>query len=313
MEELVNDLRNFLTPKGVILAGGGEPTFWEGNLAYYVRRLSEFCSVGIDTNGTLLDRFLRDDTIWRFFYITVPIIGYNRESYLAVCGHNQFDVVDRNLREILRIKKSRGFTYPYINLKIAINQRNYKGFVSMVRYAESIGADNIFIRCMNNFEGRTDVELTSEQKEFIYEAVMKDGGFNRSYVGVFAENLIRSENPPSAEGEKLTTEPSHCWTVILMHNMGIKQNGDVFLCVPTTDQEEFSIGNINLTRLTEIWGSEQHLEVIQKLDQRMRNGLCDLRKCRHYRLNIVLEMARNGTISPFLPTNEFLKRHAPFL
>jgi len=145
---------------------------------------------------------------------------------------------------------------------------------------------------MNNFEGRTDIELTSEQKEFIYAAVMNDSGFDKGYVRVFAENLIRSESLHPSKGEKMPNEPSHCWTVILMHNMGIKQNGDVFLCVPTTDQEEFSIGNINRTRLTEIWGNERHLQVIQKLDQRMRGGFCDLRKCRHYRLNIVLEMAK---------------------
>jgi len=69
------------------------------------------------------------ENAWRFFYITVPIIGHNRESYFSVCGRDQFDVIDRNLREIVRVKKMMGFTYPYVNLKIAINQRNYQNFI----------------------------------------------------------------------------------------------------------------------------------------------------------------------------------------
>jgi len=98
-----------------------------------------------------------------------------------------------------------------------------------------------------------------------------------------------------------------------MHNMGIKQNGDVFLCVPTTDDQEYSIGNVNRTKLTELWGSPQHLDIIEKLDKRMQSDHCDLSKCRHYRLNIVLDMARRGLIDTVLPEDQFLDRHGPFL
>lgn len=310
-EELITDLRDSLRPKGAILAGGGEPTFWEGDLASVIHALSEFCSVGIDTNGTLLDKFLRNGAIWRLFYLTVPILGYDRKSYQSVCEHDQFDIVDRNLREILSAKRERKLVYPYVNLKVAINQRSYKDLVPLLRYAESIGADNTFIRVMNNFEGRTDIDLTQEQRQIVYEMVTNEPGFEGSYIRIFAQNLV---NPHSRSVEQQTPVlPSHCWTVMLMHNMGIKPNGDVFLCVPTTDQEEFSIGNVNKMRLTEMWGNERHLEVIRELDERMGKGLCDLRKCRHYRLNIVLEMVRRGEIRMELPEEQFLERHGPFL
>lgn len=313
MDEIVADLREKLTPKGVILAGGGEPTFWQGDLSGYIQSLSEFCSIGMDTNGTLLDRFLRNGSIWKLFYATVPILGHDRESYRRICGKDQFEVVDNNLRTILAAKKETGNKYPWINLKVAINQRTYRDFIPMLHYAESIGADNIFVRCMNNFEGRTDIDLTKEQRHFVYETVLNEPGFEKGYVKAFAENLIQEKDRVLVQGQGAPVRPSYCWTVILMHNAGIKQNGEVFLCVPTTDQEEYSIGNINETKLTELWGSPQHLQVIEKLDERMRSGLCDLGKCRHYRLNIVLEMARRGSLDVNLPEEQFLERHGPFL
>lgn len=310
MDEIIADLKDSITPKGVILAGGGEPTFWEEDLSPYISKLSNFCSVGIDTNGTLLDRYLKSGAIWRLFYITVPILGHDRDSYQKICNRDQFRTVDKNLRDILAIKEKQKLTYPHINVKVAVNSRTYRDFIPMLRYAESIAPDNIFVRLMNNFENRTDIELTNKQRQFVYEAVADSSEFEPGYANVFAENLIQS---PSSDQSPRFSPATHCWSVLLMHNMGIKQSGDVFLCVPTTDHDEYSIGNVNHTRITELWGGPRHLEVIEKLDRRMRDGLCDFRKCRHSKLNIVLEMARRGEIEINLPENQFLERHGPFL
>ena len=108
MDEVVTNLHEQLPPKGVILAGGGEPTFWQGNLSLYINTLSKFCSVGIDTNGTLLGKFIDDGSISKLFYATVPILGHDRESYKKVCGKDQFGIIDANLHKILTIKKETG-------------------------------------------------------------------------------------------------------------------------------------------------------------------------------------------------------------
>lgn len=95
---------------------------------------------------------------------TAPRLG-NSDLYNDVCGKDQFRIVDNNIRLLVKKKKYLNSNYPHINVKLSINRISYRYIIEMWRYAKSIEVDNVFARCMNNFEENQDVELTLAQKK----------------------------------------------------------------------------------------------------------------------------------------------------
>ncbi|MDD5567174.1 MAG: radical SAM/SPASM domain-containing protein [Patescibacteria group bacterium] len=306
MAEIHRDLR-LLGVKGVIYAGGGDPFDWEHNLIPFIEEASSFCSVGIDTNGVLANRILQSQVALKIFYITFALLGHNRELYREVCGRDQFSIVDENIRRFTALKRKNQCRYPHINVKLSVNRRSYSYLAEMWKYARTLGTDNVFARCMNNFELAQNVELTPAQKQELYNIAVTKLGLPSLYAHTFAQNLVFPGKPPND-----IELPTRCWSVVLGHNLGVKQDGECFLCVPTAGLSQYSIGNVNRRSIRELWGSDRHLEVIKHLDTRMQSGECDITKCRHFRLNLVIEGALKGRYQ--CPDKSlFMENHAPFL
>lgn len=298
------DLRA-LGVKGIIYAGGGDPFSWEHDVIPFMEMAASFCSVGIDTNGVLAKKILASHAVTKIFYITFALLGHDSYLYREVCGRNQFKIVDDNIHLLVKKKREAGSNYPYINVKLSINRRSYRNIIDMWLYANGLGTDNIFVRCMNNFEENQDVELTSDQKKELFDLIVNSPYFPTDYKYDFAKNLVY---PARFDGE----QPSRCWSVLLGHNLGIKQDGECYLCVPTSGHKEFSIGNVNQESIMEIWGSKKHIEVIRKLDERMKKVGCDSKRCRHFRLNAILDGALQDKYQ-CPDQSQFMKMHAAFL
>lgn len=304
MEQIHIDIEKMGT-KGVIYAGGGDPFAWEYNIIPFMEWAISFCSVGVDTNGVLADKILASSVVNKIFYITFAILGHNSDLYNDVCGKYQFRIVDNNMRLLVKKKKYLNSNYPHINVKLSINRISYRYIIEMWRYAKSVEVDNIFARCMNNFEESQDVELTLAQKKELFDLIISSCDIPSDYRYSFAKNLVY---PSQFSGEL----PQRCWSVLLGHNLGIKQDGECYLCVPTTGHKEFSIGNVNQQSIMELWGSKKHLDIIRKLDEKMKRGECNQNKCRHFRLNVILEESLRGKYK-CPDKSQFMEMHAAFL
>jgi len=303
----VHDCLRTIGARGIIYAGGGDPLAWEHGIVPFIELATGFCDVGIDTNGVLAGRLIASPAAQRVFYVTISLLAHERRLYREICGRDQFDIVDRNIRAFAALKSRSADGRPRVNVKLSVNRRSYRHFAAMCRYARGLGADNVFARCMNDFEIGQDIELNEAQKRELYCATMRDCGLPDGYAEPFARNLVY---PPQLPADMCA--PSRCWSVILGHNLGIKPDGECYLCVPTTGRPEFSIGNVNRRPLDALWGGARHLEVMRRLDDRMRRGGCDPNRCRHHRLNLVLERAlRGGFETPSASMHDTL--HASFL
>ena len=304
MEQIHSDMKA-MGVKGVIYAGGGDPFAWERDIVSYMEMAANFCCVGIDTNGVLAQKILVSNVAAKIFYITFALLGHDADLYRQVCSRDQFKLVDSNIRLLVSRKKEANSHYPHINVKLSINRLSYRHVIDMWRYANNLGVDNIFARCMNNFEESQDIELTPEQKKELFNLIVGSSDLPQDYRHAFAQNLVY---PTLFTGHL----PSRCWSVLLGHNLGIKQDGECYLCVPTSGLKEFSIGNVNQQSIAELWGSKKHLDVIRRLDERMRKGGCDPNKCRHFRLNLVLEGSLKGQYK-CPEQSKFMEMHAAFL
>lgn len=288
MRRVHDDLRR-LGARGVIYAGGGDPLAWEHGIVPFIEKAADFCDVGIDTNGVLAQRLIASPAAPRVFYVTFSVLAHERGLYREICGRDQFDAVDRNIRALAALARETEGGRLRVNVKLSVNRRSYRHFAAMCRYARGLGVGNVFARCMNNFERGQDVELDAAQKRELYDTVLRDCGLRPDYAESFARNLAYPAKLPVG-----ARPPSRCWSVLLGHNLGIKPDGECHLCVPTTGRSEFSIGNVNREPIEALWGGPRHIEVMRRLDRRMRAGGCDPDRCRHYRLNLILEGALRG-------------------
>lgn len=304
MEQIHIDIETMGT-KGVIYAGGGDPFAWEYDIIPFMEQAVSFCSVGIDTNGVLANKVLESSVVDKIFYITFALLGHNSDSYNDICGKDQFRIVDNNMRLLVKKKKYLNSNYPHINVKLSINRISFRYIIEMWRYAKSVEVDNIFARCMNNFEESQDIELTLAQKKELFDLIINFLDIPLDYRYSFAKNLVY---PSQFSGET----PQRCWSVLLGHNLGIKQDGECYLCVPTTGHKEFSIGNVNQRSIMELWGSKKHLDIIRKLDEKMKRGECNQNKCRHFRLNVVLDGSLLGKYK-CPDKSQFMEMHTAFL
>ena len=84
--------------KGIIYAGGGDPFAWEHEIVSFMEMATTFCCIGIDTNGILAQKILRSDVATKIFYITFALLGHDADLYKQVCGRDQFEIVDNNIR-----------------------------------------------------------------------------------------------------------------------------------------------------------------------------------------------------------------------
>lgn len=88
MEQIHSDIKA-MGVKGVIYAGGGDPFAWEHDIVSYMEMATNFCCVGIDTNGVLAQKVLVSNVATKIFYITFALLGHGVNLYRQVCGRDQ--------------------------------------------------------------------------------------------------------------------------------------------------------------------------------------------------------------------------------
>lgn len=62
---------------------------------------------------------------------------------------------------------------------------------------------------------------------------------------------------------------------MMRSNVFINYDGEVYLCQPLIGQKEYSLGNINKENFGKIWNSNQHQEVIARLNEKFAKGACE--------------------------------------
>ncbi|RPE06718.1 radical SAM protein [Paenibacillus polymyxa] len=294
--------------RGIIYTGGGEPLSWRDkkvDLPTLIEQqeYGEFCKPSLVTNGIMLSGMLKPNILRKLHFIAISVYAHTPELFQKVVLTNAFKVQTRNIQKLITMKEELGLEYPEVSAKLLINRVNYKYLPEIYEFYKNLNTKYIFMRCVNNFEEGQDVELSSDQKFELEQLVRRKMNINEEYVDDFLKSLL----PP-----KEIQPASNCWTVMMGHNLLISTLGEVFIEVPYGANKEFCIGNINTQTMKEIWGSEQHLAVINKLNTQMKNLGCDLRMCRHHKYNKVMDSFLSGNTTEPKP-EKFDLKHGYYL
>jgi MoaA/NifB/PqqE/SkfB family radical SAM enzyme len=276
--EQILDAVDELSIGSVIFSGGGEPLSWSAGKFEQVFRQNATYSQAIATNGLGLMKALNKELLQRLDIIQINVNGYDKNSYLAVTGSDQFVEFSKNLKWLFA---SRDKNITQITGKVVVDTSNYRQVKEYMNFCHQMGFDLIVIKLAGNFELGQNVALNQEQKKELRELI-----YSSPVIHFYPEQLDAIATEDNATELEL---PQKCW--IIEHGLYalIRSNGDVFLCVASPYTAANSIGNVNYASFKEIWTGAEHREIKNKLHRDMRLGKCNLSVCRHMRYNFLLD------------------------
>lgn len=300
-KRIVSDL-NYMRVQGVTLAGGGEPTVYEGGGLWNLFSNRQFFQVGLHTNGAAISKTklldLSSSPCLR--YINLSFVAHTHELYTKITGSSaeQFNSVEKFLSKYPKILRKTGSSQEF-SVKVLICRENHEYVREMVAYLKKASIINILLRCVANFEKEQNVELDQKQKTKL-RAILR-----KMDIPISQTNMILGISPGNIP------VPKRCWINTLMYTAGIDPDGEVYLCSPYSFPK-YSIGNVNKTDFKNLWHGKRHFEIIDFLNQKCISGECNILACRHYYSNLAIDAFIAGKIKP-LNENELDANYGMFI
>lgn len=136
----------------VTLMGWGEPTIHPD----FVKMLETLHKLGVRkyfcTNGMRLDKLTPAIFENEVEVFAVSLDGANAQINEIIRRGCDFDKIVSSLKEIVKIKKSKNLSYPYINFVFTAMKRNLHEIPAMVRLAAEIGIQEVKVVYLTAFD-----------------------------------------------------------------------------------------------------------------------------------------------------------------
>lgn len=133
-KKIVDEISKFETIQTVNLQGFGEPLIYPEYIeavAYSKRK--EISNIALNTNGTLLDeKMIKELVKAGIDTISISLDAFTKETYDIVRPNSDFEMVVRNIKNLLRYKLQNNLKKPRVQLTFVDQKKNHhelKGFV----------------------------------------------------------------------------------------------------------------------------------------------------------------------------------------
>lgn len=157
------------TIEEVTLMGWGEPTIHPhfNEMLEIINKHSArkyFC-----TNGMNLKKIKDAIFDYKVDVFAVSLDGATDETNSRIRRGSKIDVITEDLKDIVRIKKERGLTYPWINFVFCAMKSNIHELPDLVKLAAEIGIDEVKVVYLTVFEESLLEETLWGQENLIRE------------------------------------------------------------------------------------------------------------------------------------------------
>ncbi|HEF9898955.1 TPA: radical SAM protein [Campylobacter coli] len=287
-----------LGTKAVYFSGGGDPTTlkdWD----MHIKKALDLKMEGALITNSIAIKPEHYGLLRRLNYIAVSVYSTKEEQYKQIVRSNHFE--DQFLLPS-RIKMTDSSVI--VGARCVINSINYQEIFNTYRKAIDSGFDYIIFIPAVDYEKRR-IDLTLEQRESVLNQI--ENGLNE--IDPKKTNLlnVRKNNIGHYAQEYLSEfyDAKLCYSIAMRTNVFINYDGEIYLCQPLIGNLNYSIGNINETSFLEIWNSDRHKSVIEKLNCKFSSGSCE--NCRAIAYNKALDrLLRNDVDLSNLPKDNFL-------
>lgn len=260
--------------KGIEFTGGGEPLTHPD-----AKEIIEYAcdcgfSVGLVTNGLLLDKI--EDVFEKMTFVRISLDAATPETYSYAHGVDSFNQVISNIKNLIS-----KFGGGKIGVGYLILPYNVGDIVNAAELVKGIGVRFIQYRPASLTYAVDNVIWDKAREQVKIAKKLKNDNFQ-----VFDAGIKWS----------LVSEPRHyisCSTSSIV--CVIKANGDIPLCVLKRNDKENIIGNIfESGSFKEVWFSQRHEDLINSIN------IEECRKpCKHDSYNIMYESIKNDYIHRF--------------
>ena len=277
IDSVINDLL-VLKAASVYISGGGEPTLIKRWATYIETLIAGNIEVALITNGVAINDS-NMDIIRRLNYIAISVYSVSEDEYKQITGSSFF-----GRQFLLPEKIKKGDSATVVGARCVLNSINYKNMPAIYDRAMDSGYDYIIFIPAVDYEGR-GIELGKEEMVHIKTQIEDNYhkfDFKRTNLDIIQKRNI-SYYGKNDYRDDFIVKPERCYAIEIRGNAFINYDGGVYLCQPHIGNERYCIGNINEAGLKDIWNSQRHRKVLEKLNRDFSSGLC--KNCRSISFN----------------------------
>ncbi|RPE39971.1 MoaA/NifB/PqqE/SkfB family radical SAM enzyme [Streptomyces sp. Ag109_O5-1] len=281
MLELLEDARS-LGVQSVTWTGGGEPTVHK-DLDEVVERAAELgFRQGINSNGVKLGPRLRRTLVQHFSYIRFSVDAGTPDVYARTHRVNKalHNVVLRNITTLAAERDAAGSGL-VMGFSFLVDESNVHDLAEGARRAKAAGVDYFQVKPIVHYE-RSNEQFEQEsslwtvlEEQMAQVRQLRDEHFDIRYLDHKFDDVTRQED----YGRTYDV----CRGNELLATVGA--DGSVDVCCAFKGESNWSFGNINERRFTEIWAGEQRRSVLAMIDVKRCPPLCkghELNKIIHF-------------------------------
>lgn len=218
----------FDTIEEVTLMGWGEPTMHPDfvKMLEIIDRHSArkyFC-----TNGMKLDKLKEDLFKYHVDVFGVSVDGATPETNNRIRRGSDLNKIEKDLTEIVKMKKEKGLKYPWINFVFCVMKSNLHELPELVKLAAKIGIEEVKVVYLTAFDDYLVKEVlwncTDEVKKVFDEAA------------VIGEKLGIVLKLPYIQGQDVAGEKEHRDCFVAWRDFFLGSDGYIRPCMSTPRQ-----------------------------------------------------------------------------
>jgi MoaA/NifB/PqqE/SkfB family radical SAM enzyme len=274
LEQVKLLVSQFPTVKRVVLHGVGEPLL-NRELAKVIAWLKEKgIYVLFNSNGTLMNRRWGEALIESGLdEVRVSLDAATPETFARVRGRPLFDLILKNIRGLMALKKEKASATPLVSLWLTGLRETLRELPGFIRLAHSLGVDRVYLQRLVYWEGEQDDQMARPEQSLFSslqeeeEEIIRLAQDLAHELGVSLDASGATTPVASLVREKQEQPWSACmrpWTL-----MYISATGSSFPCCiapfSTKDLSSLSLGNAFRQDLATIWNGDKYQEFRRRL------------------------------------------------
>ena len=251
------------------MQGLGEPLLAPDFFEMVDYATSRGIRVGFNTNGTFLtpeasERLVRAGLDW----LHVSLDGATRETYESIREGSDYEVVTRNLRELVRIRHELGAERPTLQVVFVAMRRNVRELPDLVELVHEWGVDRLWVQNLSHTFSDTD---PSGSYGPIREYAAEEALFGTETEGrarpVFAEARARADELgvelrlprlyEPAPAPRDADAPACHWP---FESAYVTHDGKVQPCCMVMGSDRAQLGNVEQEDFRAVWAGDAYRE-----------------------------------------------------
>ncbi|MBR3890939.1 MAG: radical SAM protein [Bacilli bacterium] len=253
----------FDTIEEVTLMGWGEPTIHPNFLEMLEIINKHSARKYFCTNGMTLDKIKNAIFDYKVDVFAVSLDGATYETNKKIRRGSDLNKIVANLKEIVKIKKERNLTYPYINFVFCAMKSNIEELPDLVKLASDVGVDEVKVVYLTAFNKLLAHEVLWDEKEKTKEI------FNKAEE--IADKLNISLKLPYLIGEDPAKDKAHKDCYVAWRDFFVGSDDYIRPCMSTN--VEFFKYNKDVDFKT-MWNDKKFIEYREKVNTENMDKMC---------------------------------------